>query len=74
MGGGNAGNVVAARLAQDPANFSVAVIEAGGFYETLDGNRTQIPGMVYVNNVDFPLESATTGTSIGLKTVPQRVR
>ncbi|KAJ0103985.1 hypothetical protein J7T55_011002 [Diaporthe amygdali] len=72
VGGGNAGNVVAARLAQDPANFSVAVIEAGGFYETLDGNRTQIPGMVYVNNVDFPLESATTGTSIGLKTVPQR--
>lgn len=42
IGGGNAGNTIAARLAL--AGESVAVLEAGGFYETLNGNRTQVPG------------------------------
>ena len=32
VGGGTAGNVVAARLAEDPET-SVVVVEAGGFYE-----------------------------------------
>jgi len=40
VGGGTAGNAIAARLALDPANYSVAVIEAGSFYETLNSNRT----------------------------------
>lgn len=44
IGGGTAGNTVAARLALDSANYSVAVIEAGSFYEILSGNKTQIPG------------------------------
>lgn len=34
IGGGNAGNTIAARLAL--ANYSVAIVEAGSFFETLN--------------------------------------
>ncbi|KAK1580092.1 oxidoreductase [Colletotrichum navitas] len=44
VGGGTAGNALAARLALDPANYPVALIEAGTFYEIVTSNRTQIPG------------------------------
>ncbi|KAI9663533.1 MAG: hypothetical protein M1831_002542 [Alyxoria varia] len=43
VGGGTAGLAIAARLAEDSAN-SVAVIEAGGFYEVDNGNWSVIPG------------------------------
>ncbi|THC89901.1 hypothetical protein EYZ11_010633 [Aspergillus tanneri] len=36
VGGGAAGNAIAARLALDPANYCVAVVEAGSFYEILN--------------------------------------
>ncbi|KAH9875830.1 hypothetical protein IAQ61_003295 [Plenodomus lingam] len=42
IGGGNSGLTVAARLAEDPA-VSVAVVEAGSFYEIENGNLSQIP-------------------------------
>ena len=42
LGGGNAGLTVAARLAENPA-ISVAVVEAGSFYELENGNLSQIP-------------------------------
>lgn len=42
VGGGNAGLTVAARLAEDPY-LSVAVVEAGSFYEIENGNLSQIP-------------------------------
>ncbi|KAL8995957.1 MAG: hypothetical protein Q9169_004430 [Polycauliona sp. 2 TL-2023] len=42
IGGGTAGLTVAQRLSEDPA-VSVAVIEAGGFYELDNGNKSQIP-------------------------------
>lgn len=42
VGGGLAGLTLASRLSED-ANTSVAVVEAGGFYEQLDGNVSQIP-------------------------------
>lgn len=42
VGGGTAGLVVATRLAED-ASKSVAVIEAGTFYEIANSNLSQIP-------------------------------
>lgn len=44
VGGGTAGNTLALRLAEDPRGFSIAVIEAGGFYEFENGNLTEVPG------------------------------
>ncbi|KAI3401496.1 hypothetical protein diail_10930 [Diaporthe ilicicola] len=41
IGGGTAGLTVASRLAATPA--SVAVIEAGGFYEVENGNNSVVP-------------------------------
>ncbi|KAI1381390.1 glucose-methanol-choline oxidoreductase [Hypoxylon crocopeplum] len=43
VGGGNAGLTLASRLVEQKAG-SVAVIEAGTFYETVNGNVSQIPG------------------------------
>jgi choline dehydrogenase len=42
VGGGTAGSVVAARLTEH-SNASVAIIEAGNFYELSNGNWSQIP-------------------------------
>lgn len=42
VGGGTAGLTVAGRLASNPS-FTVAVIEAGGFYEFDNGNYSEIP-------------------------------
>ncbi|KAL8676494.1 MAG: hypothetical protein Q9186_006989 [Xanthomendoza sp. 1 TL-2023] len=43
VGGGTAGLTLATRLAQG-STFSVAVIEAGGFYEQDNGNLSVVPG------------------------------
>ncbi|KAI4282986.1 MAG: hypothetical protein L6R38_002512 [Xanthoria sp. 2 TBL-2021] len=48
IGGGTAGLTVAERLSEDPT-ISVAVIEAGGFYELDNGNLSQIPAF-YAKN------------------------
>ena len=42
VGGGTAGNVVAARLTEH-TNASVALVEAGSFYELGNGNWSQLP-------------------------------
>ncbi|KAI9369636.1 hypothetical protein BJX61DRAFT_545409 [Aspergillus egyptiacus] len=72
VGGGTAGNAIAARLALDPANYSVAVVEAGSFYEILNSNRTQVPGYDFysalANFVGGELQSLT---NFGLNTEPQ---
>ncbi|KAK3901807.1 hypothetical protein C8A05DRAFT_34503 [Staphylotrichum tortipilum] len=50
VGGGTAGLAVAKRLAQN-GSCSVAVIEAGGFYEIEAGNATEVP--MYLFNYFF---------------------
>lgn len=50
VGGGTAGLAMARRLSEDGSN-SVAVIEAGGFYEIDAGNATEVP--MYLFNYFF---------------------
>ncbi|KAI6826156.1 alcohol oxidase [Hortaea werneckii] len=55
VGGGTAGLAVASRLAED-AHMTVAVIEAGDFYELRSGNTSQVPAYgskyLYFNDLD----------------------
>lgn len=46
VGGGNAGLTIAGRLVEQGAG-SVAVVEAGTFYEISNGNQSQVPGLAY---------------------------
>lgn len=72
VGGGTAGLAIATRLASDPA-ISVAVIEAGGFYEVDDGNRSTIPGYAnYYTGSDH--NNYNPLADWGFVTVPQTVR
>ncbi|KAI9164132.1 oxidoreductase [Paramyrothecium foliicola] len=72
VGGGTAGNAIAARLAQDPANYTVAVIEAGSFYEILSGNRTQVPGYNFLTaEPNIATGGITSLTAISIKTEAQ---
>ncbi|KAF7192343.1 Patulin synthase [Pseudocercospora fuligena] len=49
VGAGTAGAALAYRLAAD-GRFSVAVIEAGSFYELDSGNTTVVPGLAVTSN------------------------
>jgi len=42
VGGGSAGLSVASRLAES-GNYTIAVVEAGGFYEIENGNTSVVP-------------------------------
>ncbi|MCJ1473986.1 hypothetical protein MMC13_002642 [Lambiella insularis] len=53
IGGGTAGNTIAARLAED-SKVSVAVVEAGGFYEVENGNRSIVPAYSTDNAGSLP--------------------
>ncbi|CAN8103275.1 unnamed protein product [Discula destructiva] len=65
VGAGTAGSSIAARLAQN--NNTVALVEAGSFYQILNGNRSVIPGYA---NFRFPILSAPV-TDWGILTTPQ---
>lgn len=71
VGGGTAGLTIAARLAED-ASITVAVIEAGGFYEVDDPNISVIPGEVSFFTGTSP-EDTNPKIDWGFVTEPQAV-
>lgn len=72
VGGGTAGLTVATRLAQSGA-FSVALIEAGGFYEVDNGNLSVIPADAVFFTGASPNDTAPL-VDWGFVTEPQAVR
>lgn len=72
VGGGTAGLTIATRLASDPT-ISVAVIEAGGFYEIDNGNRSTVPGYANYYTGSDPSNYQPL-VDWGFTTVPQTVR
>ncbi|KAF6228247.1 hypothetical protein HO133_007977 [Letharia lupina] len=48
VGGGTAGITIASRLAEN-SSLSVAIIEAGGFYEVDNGNYSVLPGLYFAS-------------------------
>ena len=71
VGGGNAGLVVASRLVEQGAG-SVAVVEAGTFYETSDGNLSEVPAFA-ANYVGKDTNDWQPLNNWGYITVPQKV-
>ncbi|PVH96860.1 GMC oxidoreductase [Periconia macrospinosa] len=69
VGGGQAGLTVAARLAENP-DLSIAVIEAGTFYELSNGNYSQLPGMD-IQNAGKDADDWQPGNDWGFVTEPQ---
>ncbi len=72
MGGGTSGLTVAARLAENP-DVSIAVIEGGGFYETDNGNISQVPAFELEYSSPDP-SSIQPLVDWGIVTTPQQVR
>lgn len=73
LGGGTAGLTIAGRLAANPAT-SVAVIEAGGFYEIDNGNGSVIPALAPLQHVGSLPDDTQPLIDWGFVTVPQAVR
>lgn len=70
VGGGTAGLAIAMRLAQ--AFKSVAVIEAGGFYEADNGNISVVPSLDIIGAGWSP-DDLNPKVDWGFVTVPQAV-
>lgn len=73
IGGGTSGLTVARRLAANPA-VSVAVIEAGSFYEIDNGNVSQIPNDAPQYSSPDPTSPIQPLVDWGIMTTPQTVR
>lgn len=72
VGGGTGGLAIATRLAQN-SSVSVAVVEAGGFYEIDNGNLSVVPGYAnYYTGADP--DNYQPLVDWGFSTVPQAVR
>lgn len=70
IGAGTAGLALASRLAQG-CSHSVAVIEAGGFYEQDNGNLSVVPGYCTVNSGTDPAD-INPAVDWGFVTEPQK--
>ncbi|KAM0718331.1 hypothetical protein Q7P37_006663 [Cladosporium fusiforme] len=70
VGGGTAGLTIAARLAEDQ-DVSVAVVEAGGFYQLENGNGSVIPGLCTTQFVGSDLDDTQPLIDWGFATEPQ---
>lgn len=72
VGGGTAGITLASRLAEN-SSLSIAIVEAGGFYEIDNGNFSVLPGLYaaspfYATTETFPQQPLVDW---GLVTAPQ---
>ncbi|KAK5113127.1 hypothetical protein LTR62_003706 [Meristemomyces frigidus] len=70
VGGGTAGLTLATRLAQN-GSFSVAIVEAGGFYELENGNVSQIPAFAFMSTQEHTLEGVNPLIDWRFETTPQ---
>ncbi|KAL8752005.1 MAG: hypothetical protein Q9184_005876, partial [Pyrenodesmia sp. 2 TL-2023] len=70
VGGGTAGLAIASRLAAN-AKTSVAVVEAGGFYELDNGNGSVIPALAPLQHVGSLPNDTQPLIDWGFVTVPQ---
>lgn len=71
VGGGTAGLAIATRLSATPG-ISVAVVEAGSFYEIDNGNLSSIPGSATFYTGSDPTNFQPL-VDWGINTVPQKV-
>ena len=72
VGGGTAGLAIAARLAEEPS-LSIAVVEAGGFYEQDNGNGSVIPALSFTQYVGWDPSDTQPLIDWGFVTTPQLV-
>lgn len=72
VGGGTGGNAIAARLAQAPG-VSVAVIEAGSFYQADNGNGSVIPALATTQYVGTSPDDTQPLIDWNFVTTPQAV-
>jgi choline dehydrogenase len=72
VGGGTSGLTIAARLAET-AGVTVAVIEAGGFYEVDNGAGSVIPGMSAAQNTGTDVNDDNALIDWNFNTTPQAV-